>query len=71
MKSIPVWVNRHTQAVNVKHIAEIESDVILTEFVCLKMKPKHWIKDTWGDGLWHGWVTAERSDVAKLLKLTK
>lgn len=59
---------RHPQPVKLAHVAEIDSH---GEFVSLKMRPAHYVQDTWGDRQWHGWVVAERADVAALLFPTR
>lgn len=59
---------RHPQDIPLAHVAEIDSHSDLAELVSLKLKPRHWIKDTWGDGQYHGWVIADRVAVAALLR---
>lgn len=60
---------RHPQAVSVSHIAEIDSDCP-AEFVSLRLKTRHWIKDTFGDAQWHQWVVADRTDVLPVLRMS-
>lgn len=60
---------RHPQDVPVSHIADLDSDCQLVEFVSVRLKPRHWIKDTFGDGQWHGYAVADRADVARVLRL--
>ena len=63
---------RHPQQIPVSHIATLDDDLrgqYASESIVMTLKPRRWIKDTFGDGQWHGTVVAERGDVAKLLRL--
>lgn len=62
---------RHPQDIPVSAIASIEDDEltrgVFLDNALLRLKPRHWIQDPWGDGQWHGVVVASRADVAKLI----
>lgn len=68
--------HRHPQPVSLSAVASIEDDVrpdheylarVAPESVVLRLKPRRWIRDSWGDGQWHGTVSADRAAVAAVL----
>ena len=58
---------RHPQAVRVSRIEQLDSDTGMTEYVSVKLKPRFWVRDTFGDGMWYGWGVADRAAVAALI----
>ncbi len=52
MLSVSCGTCRHPQFVPVRDVAELDAVTTMPEFVVLTLKPKRWIRDTFGDGQW-------------------